>query len=275
MEAEHLILTRFSVRAARDTPPHPAEWLEYRLGLFAAYCLPGLAAQSDPDFAWLVFCDASTPRWCLDRLAAQARDVPQMRIELTSPGTSAVGRVAPAPCAERVLVTTRIDSDDGSSVDLVERIGAYREPFDASGLDSAALNFSRGLKLDHATGRVFETFHPQSPHLTLFERLAPGRPPVTAQSGNHGRMQEAHVLHTDAGPPAWIQVVHGGNLSNHIHTTDDEVPTQRLDRFVVDAAVAALVPAAPPPPQPAAVAARAAFRQALEDSLLPGPDDGP
>ncbi len=264
MEAQHLILTRFSVKASADAPPHPDEWLEYRLALFTAFCVPGLAQQTVPAFRWLVFCDAATPRWCLGRLAALAADVPQLRVELTQAGTSAVERLRPqAP----ILATTRIDSDDGTSTDLVERVAAYAPAFAESGHDKLVLNFSRGCKLETATGRVFETFHPLSPHLTMFERTAGGV--VTVQSGNHGRMQESYAVHQDAGSPAWLQVVHGGNLSNHIHATDSEVAGAELERFAVDPAAAAAIAPPPEPPQPEGFAARGAFRQGLEDALLP------
>ncbi|HEX8103834.1 MAG TPA: glycosyltransferase [Solirubrobacteraceae bacterium] len=270
MDAEHLILTRFAVKASAGAPPHPAEWLEYRLALFAAYCLPGLAAQTAHRFTWLVFCDEATPRWCLDRLARHAADAPQLRVALSSTRRPAVEDVRAQLSGAPVLVTTRIDSDDGSSTDLVERIAAYAEPFAATAHPSLVLNFSRGCKLDTATGRVFETFHPQSPHLTLFERTGPGHPPpLTIQSGNHGRIQERHPVHQDAGPPAWLQVVHGGNLSNHIHETDAEIGAAALDRFAVDPRAAAAVPPPPAAPQPDDAAARGAFRQGLEDALLP------
>lgn len=270
MDVEHLILTRFAVRPTPEAPPHLDEWLDYRLALFAAYCLPGLANQTREAFRWLVFCDESTAPWCLDRLRAMARDVPQMRVALTSATTSAVDRLRAGLRAEDAVVTTRVDSDDASSTDLVERIAAYVDPFCGSDLDSLLLNFSRGYKLETASGRVFETFHPQSPHLTLFERVTPGRPVTTVQSGNHGFMSERHVLHSDVGPPAWVQLVHGGNLSNHVHETDSEVePEELAERFVLDGEAAARAAAIPEPPQPEGAAERASFRQALEDALLP------
>ncbi len=266
MDFTHLILTRFSVRAYPDTPPAPRGWLEYRLRLFEAYCLPSLAHQTCPVFGWLVFCDESTASWCVERLRQFGASVPQLQVVMTSPDRPAADRVVSrAGEADHALLTTRIDSDDASSADLVERVQAYVPAFLASGHAAALLNFSRGFKLEAQTRVLYEIWHPHSPHLTLFERLDGPRRPVTVQSGNHGLMQDRYPLHVDAGPPVWVQVIHGGNVSNRILRTDRELPWSALeDRFVLDAPdCAEPVPA----PQPSTDQERTAFRQALEETL--------
>ncbi len=266
----HAILTRFSVRAHPDSPL-PADWLEYRLALFEAYCLPSLEAQTAQDFTWLVFCDESTDRRCLDRLRALERRMAQLRVELTAPGRSThLDVVARARAAEApLLLSTRVDSDDALSVDMVERIQSYAPAAMDSGHPSFLLNFPHGYKLRESDATFHETWNPHSPHLTLFERLDGAHEPLTVQAGNHGFMQERHPLHLDAGPPAWLQVVHGGNVSNTMISTDRPVARATvLDRF-------AIAPRATPgdavaAPQPADERARPAFRQALEDALMGG-----
>lgn len=268
MSFTHLILTRFSVRASASSPPATAEWLRYRLELLDAYCLPSLAAQTSAAFQWLVLCDESTERWCLDALHERALAAPQLAVVATAPGSAnleaVVGR---AGAADSVLVTTRVDSDDATSTDLVERVQAYVPAFEALGSETTLVNFCRGFKLDERRGILHEFWHPHSPHLTLFERLGTGRAPTTVLSGNHGYMQDLHQLHVDAGPPAWLQVIHGGNVVNRTYGAwvEPEVPLSALDgRFCIRRSE-------PREPVPAALPARAAaqaeFRRALEETL--------
>jgi hypothetical protein len=64
---EHFLMTYFSVRhaTARQWAEFPTPWLETRLALFEAFCLPSVAAQRASDFRWLIFCDVSTDVACL------------------------------------------------------------------------------------------------------------------------------------------------------------------------------------------------------------------
>jgi hypothetical protein len=264
----HAILTRFSIRAYPGTPPFSVEWLEHRMELFETYCLPSLAAQTRPDFAWLVFCDATTDTTCLARLRSLSGDVPQLRVVIVTHGCPAYrAAVAAARPRDHLLVTTRIDSDDASSTDLVARVQEYVPAFLASSYPAALLAFSRGLKWCEKDAALHATWNPHSPHLTLFERLDGQRVPVTVQSGNHGFMQERYPLHVDAGPPVWLQVLHGGNVSNHLHALDVPCDTALLGgRFAFRARPAGAATVAAPQPDDAG--ARAAFRQALEVGLL-------
>jgi hypothetical protein len=264
----HAILTRFSVRADPAASPFSGEWLAHRLELFEAYCLPSLAAQTCRDFVWFVFCDETTDSACLARLGHLGGEVEQLRVVVVTPGLPAYREVlATTRPQDRLLVSTRVDSDDGSSTDLVARVQEYVPAFLASSQPAALLGFSRGVKWSEADGTLYATWNPHSAHLTLFERLDVQREPVTVQSGNHGFMQERYPLHVDAGPPVWLQVLHGGNVSNHVYALDVSRDTAELgDRFAFRPrpAGAAVVPA----PQPDGADARLAFRQALEVALL-------
>lgn len=268
MDFRHVILTRFSVRAYPDSPRFSTAWLDHRLSLFETYCLPPLARQTCPRFTWLVFCDESTEDWCLARLRRWSEEVGQLRIVVASredPAYSAA--VEQAHAGDLALVTTRVDSDDGSSLDFVERVQAYVPAFLKSMEGVTLLNFSRGFKLREDDATLHETWNPHSAFLTMFERLDHSHTPLTVHSGNHGFMQERYPLQVDGGPPVWLQVLHGGNVSNHVYGTDREVPASALGgrfhfprRDERPAAVAAA--------QPEEADGRAAFRQGLEEALL-------
>ncbi|MEX0875726.1 MAG: glycosyltransferase [Actinomycetota bacterium] len=269
----HVILTRFSVRAYPASPSHSPAWLEHRLDLFDAYCLPSMRAQTCQAFSWLIFCDSSTEEGCLGRLHKWEREIPQLKVVLTTPADpSYLAAAEQARPGDGVLITTRVDSDDASSIDLIERIQSYVPGFAASNQAAALLSFCRGFKLDEDGWRLFEAWNPHSPHLSMFERLDGSQPPVTVQSGNHGYLQERYPLHVDAGPPAWVQVIHGGNVHNRIWVVDWETPTSALDgRFIMELDRPRIHPV--PADQPKAQDRRLSFRQALEESLLGAQSD--
>lgn len=265
---EHLVLTRFSVRATPDARPHPLEWLEDRLRLLEAFCLPAIAAQSETGLSWLVLCDETTAPAALARLEELLAAVPRARVLRTSAHRSSLPAVlALLDPATEVLVTSRVDSDDALAVDFASRVATYVRPFCASGHDALLLSFPEGFKLDVGADRVFASFQPHNAFLTAFERV--GRPGGlrTVQSGNHGLLHREHPLHQDASGPAWLQVVHGANVTNHVYPADLPQPRSVLDgRFALRQG-AASGRAGAPPPQPQGSEARAVFRQGLEDAL--------
>jgi ubiquinone/menaquinone biosynthesis C-methylase UbiE len=269
----HVILTRFSVRAYPAAPPHTSDWLAYRTDLFEAYCASSMSAQTCQNFAWLVFCDESTQQWCVQRLRHLAKEVPQLKVVLTSPAEpsyrSAEKEIRPG---DEVLITTRLDSDDATSIDFVERIQNFAPGFVASKQEAVLVSFSRGFKLLEDHDRLFECWYPHSGYLSLFEHVDALRPSMTVQSGDHGFLPERYPIHVDAGPPAWIQVIHGGNVRNRVWSIDRETSMAALNgRFVVNRDRTRSAPVAPDLPR--SEDRKRQFRQALEESLLGSQSD--
>jgi hypothetical protein len=153
----------------------------------------------------------------------------------------------------------------------VARIADYVPALSAAGQDRMLINFPRGLKYDVLSGTLYESYQPHSPYLTLLERVGPGRQLRTVASGNHGFMHLRYPLHQDLSDVGWCQLVHGGNVSNHVHGGDWPVPWSILrGRFEA----LGPEPTGPEPvsaPQPEGAEARAVFRQGLEDAIT-GPE---
>lgn len=236
----HLVITRFSVRFSDEPDPFPEPWLNDRMRLLEAYCLPGLAAQTCDDFTWLLLCDESTPGPHVEQLAALVEEVPGSAVIPTSTARSSLPAVLSHldPAAD-VLVTTRLDSDDAIAVDFVDRVRGYLDPFRGLRYETLLLNFSLGRTFDTRTGTLYESFQPQGPFLSLFERLDSEADPRTVYSGNHGRLYQEHPLQVDASGPSWLQVVHGQNVSNHIRKIDKPLTDDSTDgRFVIRPAAA-------------------------------------
>ena len=239
---QHLIETRFSLQAGR---PLTREWLEYRLGLLRRYTLPSVAAQTVSSFTWLLFCDESTDAEILEELRMEERRLSTLQLALTGNSRAPLDLVrAMVQPDTDVLITTRLDSDDAIAKRYVERIQSYAETFHHSRHERIIVNCPRGyrLQLGDDRPRLYRDWMPNSPFHSLFER--PRRTSVetvlsgvhetlrrryadqrrletlrTGGTGGHGRMHQHYPTHQDESMPAWLIVVHGGNMVNRIPPT--------------------------------------------------------
>lgn len=210
----HVIMTRFNVaRPKRQEPIRlDPDWLAGRFELFEAYCLPSVAAQGARDFHWLVYFDAETPAPVRERIEACRRVFPFVPC-FTPPVDAGYW---PASIAAAVagrtpwLLTTRFDNDDALAADHVARLqGALARPGSAV---RGSLNFPRGLVREG--GKLYALTHLANPFASWLEPWdAKAR---TAISINHLKMGRVGPVRQLDGPPAWLQVVHGGNVSNKV-----------------------------------------------------------
>lgn len=235
----HFVQTRFSVRASWGYQAFPLDWLEERLELFDAYCLPSVAGQTCSDFVWHVYCDRDTVPAILDELAKRAATVPQMRVVLTGPGCDNPLRhvLRAARPDDEAVVTTRLDSDDAITRHYVEAIQAHADAFVKSDRETLLLNFPRGFQLDVASGRLLFDWMPRSSFHTLFERLDSEL--TTVLAGNHSKFHELHPTEHDDSIVAWLMVIHEGNVVNTLREYyTGEADPARLVEFSVSPAVA-------------------------------------
>jgi len=200
--------------------------------LFDAYCMPSVTGQTCKDFLWQVYCDAETDASILDELEGRARELSELQIALTGPEHDTpithVAKVARG--SDKAVVTTRLDSDDAISRGYIGAIQAHVDDFIQSDYPTMLLNFPRGFQLDHETGRLFFDWMPRSSFHSLFER--PGGELTTVLAGNHSKFHEIHPTTHDDSIPAWLMVIHGGNVINTLreYYTGEAEPS-RLAEF--------------------------------------------
>jgi hypothetical protein len=251
---QQLLLTRFNVDPALMGAPatRPREWLEARFELFARYCAPSVAAQTEEGFEWIVFCDEHTAPEDLTRLRAFD---PRIRITLFARPTGGERdadqppSASPVPAREGeggevvlttlcvhphvrpgvdVVVSTRLDNDDALSRHALRRVRDHLDRFLATGHARWVYNPRLGYRLDHRTGRLYQASSRSSPFLTMFERVPDGGLPLGPYSGNHAEAYRHHPTYQDTGARLWLQVVHGGNVRNRIKAEAPEVPVAAL-----------------------------------------------
>jgi hypothetical protein len=207
----HVIITRFNVRSGgrevkiRSQP----EWLASRFVLFEKYCLPSVAAQSNQDFIWLTYFDSQTPQVYRDRIERHARSYANLRVkycdsfEVDLMQRDIRSEIVDPP---QWLLTTRMDNDDGLHRDFVGTLQSHLR-FE----EREALNFPVGIIL--AGSKTYLHRDESNPFFSLCERYADFS---TVWSAQHTDV--ARVFSTRQLPPApmWLQVVHGGNVSNKV-----------------------------------------------------------
>jgi Putative rhamnosyl transferase len=209
----HVIMTRFNVaRPKRQEPIRlDPDWLAGRFDLFERYCLPSVAAQTARGFHWLVYFDEETPEPIRARIEACRRVFPFVPC-FTGPvgGDYWPASIGAAGAARTPwLLTTRFDNDDALSADHVARLQA------ALGQGApvrGSLNFPRGFVLEG--GKLYALTHLASAFASWLEPWDDKA--RTAISINHLKMARVGPVRQLEGPPAWLQVVHGGNVSNKI-----------------------------------------------------------
>lgn len=223
--------------------------MEERLRLFETVCLPGLKAQSEADFTFVIVTGDSLPAAYRNRLEALTAGMPQARIVARPPGKmrdvmKQVFRGARRDPAEPVL-QFRHDDDDAVSVDFVERLRQAAE--DCSGLlersAAAAIDFSLGYAASFSAAGIAaaETYRPW-----LGVGLAMYAGPGVARSimnFAHNKMPRhmPSVAFSDA--PVWVRGHNAFNDSRQKSTANNpalEPLTRRQERafqarFAIDA----------------------------------------
>lgn len=208
---DHVLLTRFNVPSAGRESLIRAQdgWLRERVELFERFCLPSVREQDSTNFRWIIYFDPQSPRWLrewIDALAPFELFTPIFResvsrAELVSDLREVCGG------SRDVLVTTNLDNDDALAVDFISRIQqaihgtARRAIYLADGLILQAPRLYRRQDRDNAFCSVAE----------------PWDAPVTAWADWHNRLHLHMPVNVITGPPAWIQVIHGTNVSNRVH----------------------------------------------------------
>lgn len=255
---EHVILTRFNLAtpgresALRNQPG----WLRGRFDLFADWCLPSVAAQTEQRFEWIVLFDIDTPAPFRAEIEA-LRGVYPFHAWFTplfpADGWRRCVAEVVAPRAP-MLLSTRLDNDDALSVDHVARLHAR-----VGGDATRAYNFTAGL-IRQGDG-LWQIAHPSNAFFSLLEPWGPDT--VTAPSIAHMALDRAAPVEQIDGPPAWLQVVHGGNVSN-------KVRGRRVDGAAARFGGKGLTGVRPPGPAERVLEALAAPLRALRDRLRHG-----
>ncbi|MGV1009224.1 MAG: glycosyltransferase [Dermatophilaceae bacterium] len=207
----HVFLTRYNLPTPGVESMVRAKegWLKDRTALFEQYTVPSMRAQTAQDLKWIVYIDPQSPAWLLDRMECWRSEglltpIPRESVsstELLADLRKVLGR------SEGVLVTTNLDNDDGLAVDFAERV----QSASVGARDRAAVYLTTGIiKSDDS---VYLRQDPHNAFCSVVEDLSN---PVTCWADWHNRLSEHMAVVCVDGDPAWLQVIHGDNVSNRV-----------------------------------------------------------
>lgn len=209
----HILLTRFNLPSKGNESLVRAQenWLRNRVALFERYCLPSVMAQTCQDFSWIIYFDPSSPAWLRDwvrRHDQQRNFIPHFREEVTGDGLLNDLRAVAGGHRGTEILTTNLDNDDGLAIDFVERIqGADRVG------DRTAIYVGDGL-IRYGDALLYRHVDPHNAFCSVRESWDA---PMTCWIDWHNLLPERMPAVVLRGSPGWLQVVHGGNVSNRVH----------------------------------------------------------
>lgn len=210
MTVAHVLLTRFNLPSpgAESLVRAREGWLRDRQWLFERYCVPSVRAQSNQNFTWVIYFDPHSPDWLRRRISELSADglfTPIFRESVSTADlvTDVRGVVDGVP--DR-LITTNLDNDDALAVDFVDRVQTC-----APRQGRRAVYLTRGLIRFH--DHVYVRRDASNAFCSVAE---PAGDPMTCWVDWHNALAGHMPVVQDPGPPAWLQVVHGGNVSNRV-----------------------------------------------------------
>ncbi|WP_125610490.1 glycosyltransferase [Specibacter cremeus] len=210
---DHVLLTRFNLPTPGVESLVRAKegWLRDRQQLFERYCLPAVLGQTVTGFSWIIYFDTQSPPWLKERVADLSSDgsfTPLYRDSVPRWQLLADLRAVTGAGAD-ILLTTNVDNDDAVSLDFVERI--QQQAVDGN---RCAIYLAHGLI--RAGDELFRRRDDHNAFVSVGESWTD---PVTCWADWHNRLGETMAVRSVGGPPAWLQVVHGGNVSNRVRGT--------------------------------------------------------
>jgi len=212
---KHLILTRFNVLMPgwKGQVNLNNDWLNTRFKLFEEICLPSVAMQTNQEFHWVVFFDSKTPMQYKSRIETLTKVYPFIPSYVDLFDLTKIRPVLFRQYAgEEMLLTSRLDSDDVLSVNYVEETQAIARNLS----HRSVINFDNGLILLSKNNKdaLYEHQDKSNPFTSLVETFDMNFSSILAIS-HTDLHQFAEVVHVKD-KPMWLQLVHGGNVSNRV-----------------------------------------------------------
>ncbi len=209
-EVDHVILTRFNLPTVGFEQIVRAKegWLKDRISLFERYCIPSVVAQNKQSFSWLIYFDSESPEWLKKKVQGHVDDKLYTPLFRTSVGEEDVLRDIrefTGDVNER-LITSNLDNDDAVATNFVERVqdAAPRHGRSAIFLSRGLIRTNTNLYLRRDKENAFCSV------------ISDWSSPSTCWSDWHTlltkKMPSVHLYDE----PAWLQVVHGLNVSNRV-----------------------------------------------------------
>ncbi|MDJ0776124.1 MAG: glycosyltransferase [Mastigocoleus sp. MO_167.B18] len=213
---EHLIITRFNVRTnyGKANIGIDPGWLSHRFKLFEKFCYPSVKSQSNQNFKWLVFFDSETPEEFKNKILEYSKWSNFISIYIDCQLTYELNKkniLKNLTDGTKYLITTRLDNDDAVSKEFVQVI---QDNFQEQKFEF--INLTHGYVWSDF--KLYSFKYSNNPFMSLIEKI--DKQDIdgfkTVGCGDHTQLSSMGRIKQIKTKPAWIQVVHGKNVSNRI-----------------------------------------------------------
>ncbi|MGA3171440.1 MAG: glycosyltransferase [Chthoniobacteraceae bacterium] len=207
----HVILTRFNVPiGGREKAIRmQGAWLSERFALFSDFCLPSVLDQTCKKFKWIIFFDRETPGEFKERIREFSAGNDQIVPYFVESWSAEIVRAAidsVRATSHRWLLSSRLDNDDAIHERFIESLQTNLQPESFE-----YYNFPDGLI--YANERLYSWEDRSNAFLS---RLEPIEGFKTAWELQHPDVIRLHRVKQLGLRNAWVQNVHGTNVSNKI-----------------------------------------------------------
>lgn len=234
MQYKHIVLTQFNLKLyttdKNNQQCHTDEWLRTRFEYFEHYCLPSMMQQTCDNYYWMVFFDQDTPDEYKSRIKQYQAEYASFHPYYISSDDKDIvkdehgaahmefvfRRLIREYCDEfnGYVLTTNVDNDDCLHKDTIARIQRVFEEKPQDGI--YAFPWGKQLFLDKEL--LLRIHYPHNHFLTLAQVL--NKDFKTVKSYKHAKIRKMlPVVDIKEGPPAWMEIVHEGNVSNDLRIT--------------------------------------------------------
>jgi hypothetical protein len=207
----HALLTRFNLPTPGPESLVRAQdgWLRARWELFTRFTVPSVLAQTERNFQWIIYFDTESPQWLLDEIANhRERGIYTALFRASVGSTELIEDVrSVVPAASARLLTTNLDNDDGLAKNFVARLQSID-----SAAPQTAIYLVKGLI--RAGHRIYLRSDRNNAFCSVLEDWDE---PATCWRDWHILLGRHMPVIEVGGEPAWLQVVHGTNVSNRVH----------------------------------------------------------
>lgn len=206
----HVLLTRFNLPSPGVQSLIRAKegWLRERVAIFEKYCYPSVLAQTSHDFTWVIYLDPASPEWLHRRMRTLGESDfihPVYRESVSD--TELIDDIgAIVGTRGRYLMTTNLDNDDAISVDFMSRLESL-----APKPGPVAIYVTNGLI--RSEDAVYRYRYPRNAFNTVCVEWSAA---TTCWSEWHTDFGDVMPVVQLDGPPGWMQVIHGSNVSNRV-----------------------------------------------------------
>ena len=213
---EHFVLTRFNVRTnyGKSKIGLDPDWLSHRFKLFENFCYPSVQAQSNQNFKWLVYFDSDTPEEFKNKILEYSKWQNFIPIYINCQFTHELNKkniLKHLTGSAEYLITTRLDNDDGVSKEFIQVI---QDNFQEQKFE--LINLTYGYVWSDF--KLYSFKYLNNPFMSLIEKINSQNIDSfnTILCGEHTQLSSMGAIKQVKTKPAWIQVVHGKNVSNRI-----------------------------------------------------------